>query len=258
MSDDTATGRSDLRTLRVGDTAIPWRVRYSAKARRKRIVVSTAGVEVVVPAGTPMQGDGGIEAFVHRKRRWIFDAMRRMEALRSVQPEQHYASGAKMLYRGRRLTLDVEPDDVTEVVVKCRSRFDIRVPRDLPQVERPAAVRRALLEWMTDRAMRDALRWTRTYSERLAIRPPGVRLADQRTLWGSCGKDDIIRINWHLVQAPAAAMEYVVAHEVTHLVERNHTDLFWLTLGEVMPDWPDRKELLERWEREQRIEGRQV
>ena len=55
-------------------------------------------------------------------------------------------------------------------------------------------------------------------------------------MWGSCGRDGVIRINWRLIQAPAAAMEYVVAHEVTHLVERSHGPAFWSALGEVMPE----------------------
>jgi predicted metal-dependent hydrolase len=55
-----------------------------------------------------------------------------------------------------------------------------------------------------------------------------------------------------LVQAPAAAFEYVVAHEVAHLLHRNHSAEFWSVLAQTLPDWTDREAMLERWETERR------
>lgn len=76
---------------------------------------------------------------------------------------------------------------------------------------------------------------------------------------GKLKRDDAGRVPWRLVPPPPAPrMEYMVDHELCHLIERNHSDRLWRTLGEVMADWPERKALLERWEREQAIEGREV
>ena len=55
-----------------------------------------------------------------------------------------------------------------------------------------------------------------------------------------------------VILAPAAAMEYVVAHEVAHLVHRHHSPEFWVTLARALPDWEERKAMLERWEGEHR------
>ena len=81
----------------------------------------------------------------------------------------------------------------------------------------------------------------------------GMRISDQKRMWGTCGKDGIITIHWHLVQAPSAAMEYVVAHEVCHVKHRHHDPAFWRTLASGMPDWRERKVLLEAWERDSRL-----
>ena len=62
----------------------------------------------------------------------------------------------------------------------------------------------------------------------------------------------MVRVHWRLVQAPAGALEYVVAHEVAHLVCRNHSAEFWGVLGRTLPDWLERKAMLERWESEHR------
>jgi len=104
--------------LQVGEVSIPWTVRFSARETRKRIVATPEGVEVVAPEGTPLEGDKGVKAFVHRKRRWVFDTVRQLQARQSLQLEQHYANGAKLLYRGRRLTLDVEAANVEDVSVQ--------------------------------------------------------------------------------------------------------------------------------------------
>lgn len=244
--------------LRVGHTAIPWSLRFSDKARRKRIEVTPKGVEVVAPIGTPLDGTDGVKAYVHRKRRWVFDAVRELDGRQRLDLQQHYANGASILYRGRRLRLVVEPAHVDEVSVTYRSRFHVQVPEGMRTDARREAVQGALLAWMKEHAFRDARTWTTRYARALGVEPKGVRLSEQKHMWGSCGKDGLIRVHWRLVQAPAAAMEYVVAHEVCHLVERNHTERFWQTLGGVMGDWRERKALLERWEREQMIETREV
>ena len=73
-----------------------------------------------------------------------------------------------------------------------------------------------------------------------------------RGRWGSCGKDGVIHVHWQLVQAPAAALDYVVAHEVAHLLHRNHSPAFWATLAKTLPDRKERKAMLETWEVERR------
>lgn len=114
---------------------------------------------------------------------------------------------------------------------------------------RRARLRHAFHGWLRERAVRDARRFCGRYAERLGVEPEGVRLGDQQHMWGSCGKDGVVRINWRLIQAPKFAMEYVCAHEVCHLLHRHHDDAFWGALSEVMVDWREAKERLEEWEK---------
>ncbi|TDA69510.1 M48 family peptidase [Sulfuricurvum sp. IAE1] len=62
--------------------------------------------------------------------------------------------------------------------------------------------------------------------------------------WGSCGKNSVLHFNWRLLQLPVFLVDYVVAHELVHLHERNHTPTFWQILGRVLPDWKERKDAL--------------
>jgi predicted metal-dependent hydrolase len=238
--------------LTVGNTDIPYAVRYSTKASRKRIEVTPGGVEVIAPAGTPMEGTGGILAYLQRKRRWVFDSVREIEAKHRKLLTQRYASGAKLQYRGRWLMLDVHAGDVAQVEVICRSKFHVTVPLGLQDVPKLAAIRAAFNGWLRQRALRDLRRFGRRHEANLGVQAEGYRLSDAKGRWGSCGKDGVIRVHWRLVQAPMAALEYVVAHEVAHLTHRNHRPEFWAALSQTMPDWSERKAMLEAWEHDHR------
>ena len=209
--------------LTVGNTDIPYEVRYSTKATRKRIVVTPQGVEVVAPVGTPLDGSDGLLSYLHGKRRWVFDSVREIEEKHRRLLTQRYASGAKLQYRGRWLMLDVEAEDVEAVEVTCRSKFQVVVPAELEGVKKLEAIRTAFDAWLRDRALRDLVRFGRRHEEALGVEPAGYRLSEAKSRWGSLGRDGVVRAHWRLAQAPAAAMEYVVAHELAHLVHRNHS-----------------------------------
>ena len=234
--------------LTVGDTDIPYEVRFSSRAARKRIVITPAGVLVVAPAGTPWDGSNGLLAYVRGKRRWVFDSVREVEEKYGKLLTQRYASGAKLQYRGRWLMLDVQSGQVDQIKITCRSKFHVVVPKTLSGSRRLEAIREAFDDWLHDRAGRDLRRFGQHHEARLGVQATAYRLSHAKSRWGSCGRDGVVRIQWRLVQAPRAAMEYVVAHELVHLLHRNHSPSFWGTLAETMPNWAEAKELLERWE----------
>ncbi|MEQ1566829.1 MAG: SprT family zinc-dependent metalloprotease [Myxococcota bacterium] len=238
--------------LTIGNTVIPYEVRESDKATRKKIVVTAAGVEVVVPTGTPLDGQDGVVPYVYRKRRWVFDSVREVEEKHRAMLSQQWASGAKLQYRGRWLMLDVQVGDVHEVVITCRSKFHVVVPVALGAVERLEVIRAAFDRWLRERALDEVERVGHHHEATLGVQATGYRLSDARSRWGSCGNDGLIRVHWRLVQAPTAALGYVVAHEVAHLVHRNHSPDFWAVLSRTLPDWAERKLMLERWEAEHR------
>ena len=68
-----------------------------------------------------------------------------------------------------------------------------------------------------------------------------VLIRDHRRRWGSCDPKSNLRFNRRIVQAPMRLVDYVVAHELVHLANRNHTAAFWAALGRVMPDYAARR-----------------
>lgn len=253
----TAPPHPERGELQIGKMTIPYSVRVSARASAKRLEVTPTGVLVIAPQGTPASGPGSVGAFLHKKRRALYRAfseLQRREAGGATLP-QSWERGAKLMYRGRNLMLEIQEADVDKVSIRCPSRFHVEVPRGLSGPRRHAALRHAFGAWLRARALKDARHFCAHYAARLGSEFAGadfvkerVELSDSEHMWGSCGKDGVLRIHWRLIQAPRVALEYVCAHEVAHLRHRHHDPAFWQALGELMPDWEAAKEVLEGWE----------
>ncbi len=78
----------------------------------------------------------------------------------------------------------------------------------------------------------------------MGIEPKGIEVRDLGFRWGSCGKKGTLNFHWASILLPASIVEYIVVHELAHLVEPNHTPEFWLALERAMPDYEQRKNWL--------------
>jgi predicted metal-dependent hydrolase len=139
----------------------------------------------------------------------------------------------------------VAADSPGEVRVEYRGGFIITVPAGLTGECRDERIGAALEGWFRERVREDAEFFVRRYAPRLGVEPAGVRIAAQKHLWGSCGRDGVIRLNWQLAFAPRGVLEYVVVHELCHLRERSHGESFWRLVRGVLPDYEARKGWLE-------------
>ena len=226
--------------LNIGNTQIPYSIRYSKRAKKLSIKVTPALVEAVAPNGFP---EGKLIEFVHRKRKWVYHKVEQFASIDSEQrfswPER-FVSGAKIPFRGRNMRLRVVDADVPRVRVTYRNAFLVEKPDHASEDD----VKSAIEKWLKNRLVDDVLDFVSDYSPRIGIRPGRVQISKLKTRWGSCGKNGDIRINLLLVIAPKPVLEYVVVHELCHLKQRNHSEDFWLLVGELLPDYMKSKEWL--------------
>jgi predicted metal-dependent hydrolase len=232
------------KTIKIGNITIEYDVRISPKSKRLTINVTPGNVEVVVPVNTP---DEVLDDFIYRKRRWIFDKVDDVESAYKKQMTDQptkFQSGAKIPYRGRNIGLVVTKKDVTKITIEYKGKFLVTIPKELEYPD--YNIQKKLEFWLQQRLTGDCKQFAQRYSNKLNLHPKGIRVKEQKHIWGSCSKDKIININWHLVFAPKQILEYVVAHEVCHLKYRNHSPAFWKLLGQVFPDWEYCKSWLEK------------
>lgn len=208
-------------------------VEYQFVRRRRRtlaITVDASGLRVSAPMRAPWRE---IEGFLRDKQRWILtklDAWSRVPrapVLRGVTGETFPLFGTPAALEVRPGRRCVEQQDA-RLVVHARTR-----PLDV------------LLAWLKHRALEALTPRTSHYAALLGVPAPRVALSNARTQWGVCTEGGAIRLSWRLVHVEPRLADYVVAHEVAHLVEMNHSRRFWSLLARLYPGWRDARERLE-------------
>lgn len=226
----------------IGERQIDYSLRRSATAKRANITVTPSSFELLVPDRAT---DEQIEAVLHRRRAWILETVSAMQERAKAQARVYrFVTGAKIPYRGRMTRMTVEPFEGSLVEVSFRNAFLIRTPRDLPEDAADAVIESSLRLWLRRRVRDDAKAFVLRHGESNGLKPQGVVIKDQKHMWGACGMDRQIHLNWHLIFAPRPVLEYAVVHELCHLRHRNHAPEFWSLVGSMLPDWEARKSWL--------------
>ncbi len=229
-------------TLQIGRKEIPYELRRSAKALERRITITPGHVEVLALTS---DSDDDIAGFLERKRQWVFNTVREMElttADRHAVPR--FTTGSKIPFRGRRVRLTVRRSDGERIEATYRNGFIIDLPSWAVE-DTDRLVANELKLWLRQRVRRDVIEIAADYKVRFGLAPRSIRVDDFESGWGSCGPEGNVLINWQLIFAPRKVLEYVVAHELTHLRYRSHGREFWQFLRIVAPDFEASKAWLD-------------
>jgi predicted metal-dependent hydrolase len=227
-----------LRQVRLLGETIAYRL---VRARRRSIgmEVHLDGVTVRAPRWVPVQE---IESALAERAEWIVRSVAEWRARRRDVMPRRWKSGAPILYRGRELALEL-----------CAARH-CRVVADLfhltvvhPAADDEAQISAVVRGWLEAEARALAVERVAFHVRRIARSAPALRLSNARSEWGSCNAKGEIRLNWRLVQLPPALAEYVVAHEVAHLVELNHSARFWSLVEMLLPGHARLRRELDEW-----------
>ena len=230
-----------MAALTVGQTQIPYTIRRSNRAKRRRIEVTPESVVLVVPQGGDLPA---ARKFLESRRAWVFTQLQVVNAKaahRDAYRPERLVTGAKVYYRGRRtrLTVRIAKDD--RVRVEYRNGFVLHAPANASE----QAKRRALIAWLKNTVREDVEALVRRYTKSQGASASGLRVKALEGMWGSCGTGGILHFDWRLVFAPRPVLEYAVLHEVCHLTERTHSRAFWSTLRAQMPNFEERKAWLD-------------
>jgi predicted metal-dependent hydrolase len=226
-----------------GSTEIRYQIRRSARRGTVSIGIDPKdGVMIVAPNQTPIDR---LDRVVRAKAPWIVRKLRRQSDLPPPPPSREFVSGETFAYLGRQYRLRVIGGEPRPLRL-TRGRLEVSIPAGLDAEHHAAYVRAAMLDWYRRRAA-DRLRpLAATWSERMGVQLGRVHVRDQAKRWGSCDHAGNLRLNWRIVQAPKRLIEYVVAHEIVHVLHADHGRTFWAALGRVMPDYEARRDELRK------------
>ena len=82
------------------------------------------------------------------------------------------------------------------------------------------------------------------FQAKMGVQPKAVRIIELKNRWASCSAKGNLNFHWKCMMAPPTVLDYIVAHELTHMIHPNHTEVFWNEMDKVMPDYRERKEWL--------------
>ncbi len=174
-------------------------------------------VVVHAPAGTPA---AKIREVVESKRHWIYEKLNHHQKYQDLPhpPGKELVTGESALYLGRQYRIEV----VTAGLPGIQFSHGFLIPAS------HASRRKVVLrDWYRDKAHEKILPRVRLHAHELGVAYKQAKIVDNRYRWRSCTVKDNINLNWRLIKAPMFVIDYVIVHELAHLMETNHTKRFW-------------------------------
>jgi len=196
-------------------------------------------VHVLAPEGLK---ESDVLSKLKTKAPWILKHIDHFNSFRPATPPRRFVNGETHLYLGRQYRLKIVPDTIN-VVKAYRGQLFIRTVDT-----KKDALEKQLYQWYKQRAtiiFTDMMDEVLPKFKKYKIQMPTLSIHKMAKRWGSCTPTGKIILNTELIKAPKGSIEYVVVHELCHLVQHNHTKPFFSLLNRMLPNWQKWKDRLE-------------
>lgn len=213
-----------------------------SKRRSIGFLIGDGGLRITAPRWVTISA---IEQAIHEKQNWIIARLRekRERIATRAQSAMCWEDGGRLPYRGAHLTLRLVPARKVTVIHDAElATLTIAIPPEADQQK----LKDAIKKWLQSEAMQVFNARLPIYAARLGVQYQSMNLSSAGTRWGSCTSQGKIRLNWRLIHFSDAVIDYVVAHELAHLIEMNHSANFWATVESAYPDYLHAKQKLRR------------
>jgi predicted metal-dependent hydrolase len=176
--------------------------------------------------------DTAIRRVIEKHREWIRRQKRRVDTRNAENLPKEFIEGEPFLYLGVSYRLKLVEEQTPP----------LRLEDDFILMKSPLPYTRRIFEdWYRERAREVIGKRVLELARRHGFRYNRVRITGARKRWGSCSPKGNLNFTWRLVMAPLPVIDYVVIHELVHLVEKNHSKRFWNKVGTLMPDYRSHK-----------------
>ena len=227
-------------TVEYNGHVISYKIKRSRRTKRTIIKIGRdQKVTVVAPGYVP---SSDIHAFTRDKAGWIYKHTTGSQ--RSPVPERKYCDGEIWPWYGSTVTLKIELGEKPWAEIRDNS-LCMTLPYDTSPALRTGYIKSIMKQFFSYSLLELSKPYFRKYSDMLNVEIPEVKTRLQETKWGTCTSRSII-LNLKLCMAPPDIIEYVVVHELCHLVHRDHSERYWNTLEGVLPDYKERREFLKK------------
>jgi len=227
------------------------RVAYEFRVARRRSIGFTVGLEGLSVRAPRWVRRADVDEALHERAAWILDklAEQRERAARLRAARVQWREGASIPFLGEPLVMVLDPR-VAGALLDADAQGLPGVPRRVLRVglshdARPEQLREAVQGWLQRQALRLFKERVAHFAPRLGVRVRRLSLSSAATRWGSASADGAIWLHWRLIHFTLPVIDYVVAHELAHLREMNHSRAFWEVVRSVVPDYQHARRTLD-------------
>ena len=206
--------------------------------RRKTATVKVIDGEVSIAVPQELSNER-IAQVLNDKASWLKEKLTLHQQAKPLTSKA-FVSGEAFSYLGRNYRLKVNVGIFSNIkLINGRLVMSCATGDRFPHI-----IRNSLRNWYKEMAVKKLNEKAKRYALQIGVNPKSINIKDFKARWGSCSIEGDIDFHWKIMMAPNRVVDYVVVHELCHLLEHNHSPKFWKHVERIIPDYVERKEWL--------------
>ena len=202
---------------------LDYKIIYSNRKSLRITVERDCSIVVCAPEGTDPEK---IRELVESKKIWIYQKQRHPQKYSGTKTSKEFVSGESVRYLGMNYILDINQSG--DPCIQLNDKFIIC---DAGKED----LKKNFRDWFVERAKEKISPRIAYFARKMGVEYNRIMISDLRYRWGSCTPKNNLNFNWRLIKAPMPVIDYVIAHELAHLIEPNHTTRFWNVVKAQIP-----------------------
>jgi predicted metal-dependent hydrolase len=215
------------------------KIKKIIKSNRKTIALQVCDDTSLV-IRVPLKTRGNeIEKIICKHSRWIEKNIKEINSHDVKFTQKKFVDGENFLYLGSAYPLKISnSNEQTYPLLFNKGFFSLS--------ERIVDIRAAFLFWYREEAKNVIFQSVRYYAKEIGLDYNKIKISNARKQWGSCTRLNNLNFSWRLIMAPYSVINYVVVHELVHIIEKNHSKKFWKKVHSIMPDYKIQRNWLKK------------
>ncbi|MFH1460603.1 MAG: SprT family zinc-dependent metalloprotease [Candidatus Omnitrophota bacterium] len=206
--------------------------------KRKSLSISISANNIIEVRANKSISEQEIKKFLYQKQRWIQKTLHFNQHVRKPYLFKNFIPGEKFLYLGKEYSLFFKNGKYPQVQLQAE-KIVVNICKKIKDEKK--YTQQLLTKWYKNKASKLFKGKVLFFSKILNVKINSLTIKTFRRSWGNCSFSGNIRLNWRLVMCPVAVIDYVIVHELCHLIHHNHSQLFWQKLKMLIPEYKNLK-----------------
>lgn len=218
----------EQRSIELAGKPVSYTLKRSNKRRSIGLRIDDRGLTVSMPLRA---SEKWLHSVLNEKADWVVEKLGSWQSRKPAAPQ--WRDGEKIAFRGENFTLRIIPSLFSTPPQLHGNQLFLHVKDISDEIK----IGKIVTQWYRREAEQVFAECIAHYAPLMRVYPRQIKLSSARTQWGSCTSRGVVRLNWQLVKMPLHLIDYVVVHELAHLVEMNHSAAFWRVVENACPDY---------------------